>query len=37
MPWLLSKHETARQVVRGQYKIYRDGELVGYLVVLSNE
>jgi hypothetical protein len=37
MPWLLSPHETARCVVRGQWRIYRGQELVGYLVVLSNE
>jgi len=37
MPWLLSAHETARRVVHGQWKIYRGHELVGYLVILSNE
>ena len=37
MPWLLSTHETARRVVHGQWKIYRGHELVGYLVILSNE
>jgi len=37
MPWLLSSHETARRVVHGQWKIYRGHELVGYLVILSNE
>ena len=37
MPWLLSAHETARRVVQGQWKIYRGQELVGYLVILSNE
>jgi hypothetical protein len=37
MPWLLSSHETARPVVHGQWKIYRGHELVGYLVILSNE
>jgi hypothetical protein len=37
MPWVLSKHETARRVVHGQWKIYRGHELVGYLVILSNE
>jgi len=37
MPWLLSSHETARRVVHGQWRIYRGHELVGYIVVLSNE
>jgi len=37
MPWVLSAHETARRVVHGQWKIYRGHELVGYLVILSNE
>lgn len=37
MPWLVSAHETARRVVHGQGKIYRGQELVGYIVVLSNE
>jgi hypothetical protein len=37
MPWVLSAHETAKRVVHGQWKIYRGRELVGYLVVLSNE
>lgn len=36
MPWLLAKHETARYV-DGQRKIYRGQEVVGYLVVLSND
>jgi hypothetical protein len=35
--WLLAAHETAREFVDGQRKIYRDEELVGYLVVLSND
>jgi hypothetical protein len=37
MAWLLSAHETARCVVRGRWTIYSGQELVGYLVVLSNE
>jgi hypothetical protein len=37
LPWLLGKHEIAREVVQGQFKIYRGRKLVGYLVVLSNE
>jgi hypothetical protein len=37
MPWLLSSQETARRVVHGQWRIYRGHELVGYIVVLSNE
>lgn len=37
MPWLLSPHETATRVVHGQWRIYRGQELVGYLVILSNE
>ena len=35
--WLLAAHETAREIADGQRKIYRGQELVGYLVVLSNE
>ena len=37
MPWLLARHETARPVVHGQWKIYSGPKLVGYLVILSNE
>jgi hypothetical protein len=37
MPWLLGTHETARDVIHGQLRIYRGQELVGYIVVLSNE
>jgi len=37
MPWLVATHETAREVVRGYWQIYRGEELVGYVVVLSNE
>ena len=37
MPWLLGTHETARYVVHGDIRIYRGQELVGYIVVLSNE
>ena len=37
MPWLLSAHETARRVVHGPWKIYQGQEVVGYLVVVSNE
>lgn len=37
LPWLLATHETTREIVRGQYQIYHGQELVGYLVVISNE
>ena len=37
MPWLLGTHETARDVGHGERRIYRDEELVGYIVVVSNE
>jgi hypothetical protein len=37
MPWLLSTHETARYIVHGRWKIFCGQELVGYLVVLSND
>jgi hypothetical protein len=37
MPWLLATHETTMEVEQGQYRIYCGDELVGYIVVLSNE
>lgn len=37
LPWLLATDETAMEIVHGQYKIYCGEELVGYIVVLSNE
>ena len=34
---LLEENETATELVDGHRKIYRDQELVGYLVVLTTE